>query len=150
MLTFGSHSGIISGIIFFLPHYYLQLFDIFWSSLPIITSSHDRSFFFHLFFLLHFFCCGFPSALLFFSICCRKIDDGVINQKWSGVEEPCCGSPMKPPRPLFPLGPSVFNKLTICTGSKFLDRIFQSVVLFMFTTFASVERANSDQIMVLC
>lgn len=45
-----------------------------------------------------------PSALLFLFIRIGKIDYGVINQKWSGVEEQCCGSLRKPPCPLFPLG----------------------------------------------
>lgn len=57
------------------------------------------------FVLLQAFCSAFSSsALLFLSICIGKTDCGVINQKWSGVEEQCCGSLGKPPCPLFPLG----------------------------------------------
>lgn len=131
MFTFGLHSGVMSGIIFVLPHYPPSTL---WHFLIIATSNNHLFTWPQFFFSIYFSFFTSPAAVSLLlccssTICCRKIDDGVINQKWSGVEEPRRGSPRKPPWPLFPMGPSVFNKLTISTGSEFLDHMWQSFTL---------------------
>lgn len=55
-----------------------------------------------------------PSALLFLFICIGKKDSRVINQKWNGAEEQCCGSLRKPSCLLVPLGRPYSITSAIC------------------------------------
>lgn len=87
----------------------------------------------HLHFSLFWFQFTFsPSALLFLFIRIGKIDYGVINQKWSGVDEQCCGSLRKPPCPLFPLGrPYSITLPYVLTPSFHFSVCFFSQIIFL-------------------